>query len=247
MKKVLLLILPALIIVGCSQHNAYVEEVVNNGDEIEEINAYVEEVVDNGDEMEEIFEGILEPKSVEDLFMQSLLVVKGQTQGTPNSFIIESVNGVTSVFTDYQFKVDYIYRGSDDNKIINIRVQGGIVGNRKEIYNPTPDLEYDGEMILFLYKPGRGGGFNTEGDYYYVLGLPQGLFKKYEGKWKSSMGTVLTEEDIEQKSKVYPVDEYWFRNEYLENLKRNLDNDMITEEEYNKWTKEIDVFAKIRE
>ena len=64
----------------------------------------------------------------------------------------------------------------------NIRVQGGIVGNRKEIYNPTPDLEYDGEMIPFLYKPGRGGGFNTEGDYYYVLGLPQGIFKKVRRK-----------------------------------------------------------------
>ena len=61
------------------------------------------------------------------------------------------------------------------------------------------------------------------------------------------MGTMISEEVIKQKSKVYPDDEYWFRNEYLENLKRNLDNDMITEEEYNKSIQEIDVFAKIIE
>ena len=45
-----------------------------------------------------------------------------------------------------------------------------------EVYEHSPVLSGENEYLLFLYKPARGGAYNTDGDYYYILGLTQGTF-----------------------------------------------------------------------
>lgn len=36
------------------------------------------------------------------------------------------------------------------------------------------------DVVLFLYQPNTGGGYNTLGNYYYIVGVNQGVFYKHQ-------------------------------------------------------------------
>lgn len=191
--------------------------------------------------------GALAKMDLDELLTESSLVVKGTVTDDRKSFQIRSVNGGVSIFTDISFQVSEVIRGETENDTITIRVQGGTVGNTTEIHEHDP-IPYDAgqELLVFLYKPGRGGSYNTEGDYYYVLGLTQGVYAVSEEGYVSSTGAQITEKEVYSMArKSSPVDENYFRNEYIENQKRNLENGFITQEEYDTYMENIDVYAKI--
>ena len=181
--------------------------------------------------------GTLVERNFEDLYEQSALIALGTVTEKSEAFQIQNVSGSIANFTDYSFKINSTLRGNADNDTVTVRVQGGTVGNYTEIYEFSPDLEKNKEYLLFLYKPGRGGAYNTEGDYYYVLGLTQGSFSEDQtGNFISQSGEKLTHDNLiatldSEESK--PVDENYFRNEYIENQKRNLQNGFITQQEFD--------------
>lgn len=190
--------------------------------------------------------GTLAEKSLDDLFEQSALVVTGNVSGKSNAFQIKSVSGSVANFTDYQFTIDNALRGFSEDNVITIRVQGGTVGNYTEICEFSPDLVQNHEYLLFLYKPGRGGAYNTAGNYYYILGLTQGAFEKDEtGNFVSFSGESLRDEVLISSHNAVPVDEGYFRNEYIDNQRKNLENGFITQEEYDELMANIDQYATI--
>ena len=198
-------------------------------------------------------EGTLEEKSEDQLFEQSSLIIRGTVNEDAKMFRIQSVSGQTGNFTDYQITVQDVLRGSTDDEIVTVRVRGGTAGGVTEICSPVPVLNAGEEYLLFLYQPGRGGAFNTEGDYYYVLGLPQGTFQRAattvepqaSDVFVSQTGTQMTYGHILSRAGEYPVDPDYFRKAYLENQKLNLENGFITQEEYRKSVENVDVFAGV--
>ena len=193
-------------------------------------------------------EGALAYVSVPELFQDASLIVEGTVVGNTDAFRIESVSGNFGNYTDYQFQINSVLRGEPANGAdsVDIRVQGGTVGNVTEEYSGSPEFEVGENYLVFLYQPGRGGSFNTEGDYYYVLGLCQGVFAKDENEqYLSQSGEKLTDDYLIQPINDVPVDPDHFRNEYIENQRRNLENGFLTQEEFDQLMRDIDVYAEI--
>ena len=186
--------------------------------------------------------------SVPELFQDASLIVEGTVVGNTDAFRIESVSGNFGNYTDYQFQINSVLRGEPANGAdsVDIRVQGGTVGNVTEEYSGSPEFEVGENYLVFLYQPGRGGSFNTEGDYYYVLGLCQGVFAKDENEqYLSQSGEKLADDYLIQPINDVPVDPDHFRNEYIENQRRNLENGFLTQEEFDQLMRDIDVYAEI--
>ena len=168
-------------------------------------------------------------------------------------FQIQSVFGQIGNFTDYKITVQGVLRGSTDDEIVTVRVRGGTAGGVTEICSPVPELNAGEEYLLFLYQPGRGGTFNTRGDYYYVLGLPQGTFQRATRTAEPQTSDVFTSQTgyeisysrILDRANEYPVDTDYFRKEYLANQKLNLENGFITQNEYQKSIENIDAYASV--
>lgn len=195
-------------------------------------------------------DGSLAYVSISDLFNDSTLIVEGTISDKSDAFQIESISGSIANFSDYQFDISSVLRGnlSDDADSVEIRVQGGTVGNYTEIYSGIPDFNIGDNYLVFLYQPGRGGSFNTEGDYYYVLGLCQGVFSLNEhGQYISQSGEELSNDYLIQTLSTddEPVDPDYFRNEYIENQRRNLENGFISQDEFDQLMRNIDNYATI--
>ena len=198
-------------------------------------------------------EGTLEEKSEDQLFEQSSLIIRGTVDEAIKIFQIQSVFGQIGNFTDYKITVQDVLRGSTDDEIVTVRVRGGTAGGVTEICSPVPELNAGEEYLLFLYQPGRGGTFNTRGDYYYVLGLPQGTFQRATRTAEPQTSDVFTSQTgyeisysrILDRANEYPVDTDYFRKEYLANQKLNLENGFITQNEYQKSIENIDAYASV--
>ena len=63
----------------------------------------------------------------------------------------------------------------------------------------------------------------------------------------SQTGHVLALDTILKRADEYPVDPDYFRNEYIENQKLNLQNGFITAEEYQKAMDGLDIYAIIKD
>jgi len=193
--------------------------------------------------------GTIVERDLNDLMEKSCLVAEGTVIDSSESFQIKSSTGAIANYTDYNFKISDQLRGETEATEVTIRVQGGTVDEYTEIYEDSPSLEVGDTYLVFLYKPGRGGAFNTDGDYYYVLGLTQGIFtENSDGDYISQSGvTVSTYELQKELTSVndLSIDELYFRNEYIENQKRNIETGFITQEEYDTLMENIDNYATI--
>lgn len=122
------------------------------------------------------------PYTLDDLIEQSNLVVRGTVKNISDPFMIRGVNGIGELtYTDYDIDVSEVVRGNlpSDTRSVVVRMEGD-PSNNLMIYESAPILDKEREYLLFLQKPGMGGGFNTEGDYYYILGLRQGVYENAE-------------------------------------------------------------------
>lgn len=193
----------------------------------------------------EYINGQLPEMTTEDLFVQSSLAARGTVTEVAPSFVVESASGMRLIYTDYIFSVAEAVRGTA-GETVTVRMPGGTVGRLKQVYTIGPELKEGEEYLLFLYQPNQGGGFNTEGDYYYILGLTQGTLSSADGEiW-------IDQEDREmnlpQALLAYgdiPIDEDFARKAFVRAQKDDLAQGKITQEEYDQRMAELDVYAAI--
>ncbi len=233
------------------------------------------------------------PYTVNELIERSTIVVKGTVEEISSPFTVRGVGNIGELqYTDYTISISEIARGENtDLSSVVVRMEGN-PADGTIIYEDAPILEIGKEYLLFLQKPGVGGGFNTEGEYYYIIGSRQGVYEKSEGMatfsaqdneevYISQQVLLVMEESEEgipeihrrniksvsignedsdsvlqwssfaervKKAEEYmPVDEQYNRKELEKNCRINLDNGMITEEEYEMAIRMLDQFAEIVE
>jgi len=197
--------------------------------------------------------GTLVDYTIEELISDSNLIIRAKLKDASETFQIQSAEGeAISNFTDYYFEIEEIIAGEcSDDTAVTVRIEGGTVDDFKLIVDEAPEVPYDSEVILFLYKPNMGSGFNTEGDYYYILGLNQGIFvnsaEKYsnDSMYCNENNDKLTVDELSQmisnsKTPAEGVDMY---NEFLANAKANLEEGVITEEAYNEMVSLSRIYA----
>ena len=83
-------------------------------------------------------------------------------------------------FVDYTFAVKQVYRCGQEKEPqeLTIRVEGGTYQDITVNASGSPSLEIGKEYIVFLYRAPKNGGYETEGEYYYVTGFEQGVFQE---------------------------------------------------------------------
>lgn len=205
--------------------------------------------------------GLIAEQSVEELEKSSTAVLLGKIVDKSNAFEITSVTGTTSNFTDYYLEVLKSYRGDkSEGDTVSIRLNEGIVGNLEVIDETGPTFEIGQEYVVFLYNPGVGGDFNTEGDYYYVNGVTQGVYpyngedeliSEFDAEKDDTNADELKLRIEELKNNIqivneeYPVSEINLRQEIIDNLTHNYENRFITEEQYNETIEQLDMYATI--
>lgn len=190
--------------------------------------------------------GIIVKRDLNNLFETSHLVAVCTITSQPTSFAVQCVDGGTAILNDRFAKVERIISGTSYDDIITIRLQGGTVGNRTEIYTANPVLEVGKQYLIFLNQPDMGGGFNTAGDYYYVSGLFQGVYEvTADNTFVSSTGTQLTADSFVVPVHVKENEPFSMRTEYLANQKINFENGMYTQEAYEAALAAVDQYAII--
>ncbi len=213
--------------------------------------------------------GTVEGLTQDDLIERSCLVTIG-TVVDSESFQIKPANGAdASVFTDYTVKVSDILRGELEADSIAVRVQGGKTETLATVAGEEAKLEDGRTYLLFLYKPERGGNYNTEGDYYYVTGAFQGAYE-IDTDMSVSMNTSLlsdaemddiqcvnskdteTEwslkdavENVQEINNEHPADVNYMRDQAHENMRANVESGMMTQEEYDQAIAEEQQYATI--
>lgn len=191
-------------------------------------------------------------KTPEQLLEESDLIAVCELREVSDAFQIQYAGGDSSAvmnFTDSYFETTEILRGDppDDSGIITVRTQGGMVDNWSVIMSDKYEFQYDKKYLLFLVHAGMGGGYNTEGDYYYLNGSWQGIFPLEEttanslkasseiienGRGTDSIQLDAVRSEIEALNKIGPPDENAAYERVMENQKANLDSGWITQEEY---------------
>lgn len=196
--------------------------------------------------------------SEEDLMEMSALVVHGRVVGRTQAFTVEnSFYGASTIFTDYFVEVYEVLRGEVDSTTITVRVEGGATSERTLITTFTPTFIRGGEYLLFLTVP-SGDAFDTQGDYYYIIGGSQGVFERNPiQRFSDGEGdinfiqyeTPIFKFDImELRSEIEEVNiatpiptEYVLRQQGIDALKRTVANGVLdlTDEELEEWIYEL--------
>lgn len=208
--------------------------------------------------------GTLVAMDQEDLMEQATLVIRGKVAGQSDAFRVSPVfGGDPTIFTDYYVEVYEVLRGdsASPSDTITVRIQGGTVDNLRVIAEEAAELNADDEVLLYLYTPGMGSGYNTEGDYYYIVGVNQGAYvldesseimkfsasddESFVNKEGEKVDFQETKEEVENFSEIVPVDEDAVYNDFLETCNKNLKSGFITQEEYDRLLAETREYATI--
>ena len=193
----------------------------------------------------EYINGQLPEMTAEDLFAQSSLAVRGTVTEIGPSFAVESASGMRLIYTDYTVAVAEAVRGTA-GETVTVRIPGGTVGRLEQIYTIGPELSIGEEYLLFLYQPNMGGGFNTAGDYCYVLGLTHGVLTSADGEtWTDQEGQTLHLPQALAAYGSFPIDRDYARRTFVESQQESLAQGRITREEYDQRMAELEVYAVI--
>lgn len=187
----------------------------------------------------------LVPITEDDLFRKSHLIVRATAEDDGNSFYVKNSYGVERIYTEHVFNVSETLRGEQKDKVV-VRTDGGEVNGDKKIYSPAPEIKKGSEYLLFLYNPGYGGSFNTDEDYYRILGSTQGIFESSDGENyvpQYEVNEALDMETVRERADEYPIDKDLFRNEFIENQKSNLASGFIDREEYDRIISDMEIYA----
>lgn len=218
-----------------------------------------------------VVSGLLVELSGEDLYERSTLVIRGKVVGQSDVFQIKPVTGGdASNFIDYYVEIYEVLRGdsSQENDVVSVRIEGGMINGLNVIVEEAPNINADDEVLLYLYRPGRGSWYNTKGDYYYVVGERQGAFvldetaetkdrvesdqldevfvsKNHEGIIYAEATYTEIARQVKDYTDKNPVNENIDYEITLENMKSNLESGFITKEEYDRFLLEDEIYATI--
>jgi hypothetical protein len=166
--------------------------------------------------------------------------------------ILPVFGGDFSIFSDFIFEIENSYlhaNATPENSSVSVRIHGGTVDGLNVIVEEAPVLEVGGKYLLFLYRPGRGGGYNTVGDYYYVNGASQGIYIMNENEYTRQLsGTNIEIEVLQSLIAEYEATgtpRITALEEFTQNQIRNLDSGAITEEEYETFITNANTYATI--
>lgn len=98
--------------------------------------------------------GLIAYESVDDLFAQSSLVAVGTMTKQSAAVQIQHASGIgTANFTDYTFALTNVLQGRANGDAVTVRVMGGTVGNRTEIYEGSPAFEKTRSIFSAFTSP----------------------------------------------------------------------------------------------
>lgn len=185
--------------------------------------------------------------SDEEVVQRASLVILGVVSKESKPFGIRSVGGGDPVkYSDFTVKITDVIRGTAPGDSVAVRVSDTA---RKDYAKQ----KVGDKVLLFLYQPKMGGGCNTKGDYYYIAGNYSGIYFQDENAGKrilrDSHGNALEWNDFMQNIKKlceqYPVNENYNRDEFRKNQKSNLESGFISQQEYDSFLAEENMYAEI--
>ena len=204
---------------------------------------------------------ILPAMTQEDMIEQSTLIVRGTVTAQSEPFqIAPTTGGDPSNFIDYTVSVIEVLRGDSSKQSVTVRVEGGTVNGMSTVAEEAPELPANTELLLYLYQPGMGTMYNTEGDYYYVTGMYRGVytldtkettarFINERNESDPDLEAVWQADEVEAAIRTYtqshPVDETAIRDEAIQQYEDELSSGAITQDEYQQAIQEIDTYATI--
>lgn len=204
--------------------------------------------------------GLLAAMDLEELAESSHLVAVCRLKEVSRPFRVRACggegNGGVKTYTDYYFEVLETLRGQASGPVIAVRSQGGQVGNLDVDVDDALRFQEEGSYLLFLRQPGMGGGYNTEGDYYYVTGGVQGMYLCGEASSLDDPGVSLrnaytgeslsvdaVRELLDQVNESHPPQPEKAKEKYLQSLRERVGVDGYTQEEYDQAAASIEVYA----
>lgn len=199
-------------------------------------------IKNNKASMSQVCSTIAGYKTLDELAEKSNAVVRARFVDKTDSFEIKPVFGdSTQEFADYHFIVSNVLKGNIDNSnnMIDVRVRS----NENQLFDKKDDL------YLFLYKPDMGSGYNTKGNYYYLTGTNQGIFRLQDGLLLNDNGISVPVSNFEGVVKYHDESDEFFslKEQFLSNLKENLESGFIGQNEYERLLKETEDYAVIIE
>jgi hypothetical protein len=199
--------------------------------------------------------GSLAEKDLTQLILYSDIVVTGRVIEKSEAIKIRPVTGGDySLFTDYYIKAIDVLKGENTFEInmqIPVRIQGGKTDNLEVIVEEAPELIIGEEYLLFLFRPGRGGGYNTEGNYFYITGAVQGIYSVVNHGETQFFISQMDNPELTIENVISRINENIHievktkMEEFLENNLRNLESGFITEDEYYQFIEGANTFATI--
>lgn len=169
-----------------------------------------------------------------ELLQMSSLVVLGTVEEESEPFTIRGVSNIgEQLYTDYRVSVAETVRGiTPDSETVVVRLKGN-PDDTSVVYEDEPILDVGSEYLFFLQKPDVGGGFNTTGDYYYVIGSRQGVYEKLD-----TAATLSADLDSVGNETMFMNQEELLINESIDGgvlkvQKRSIGRDIISDSEAN--------------
>lgn len=200
-------------------------------------------------------ESLLRGYYYEDLLHETPIIVVAEVTEIAEPIQIQHASGDAAVnnFTDYTITVSDVLRGEMAiGDSLTVRLEGGEVNGLNVVSEDAPTLALGDQRLFFLYQPNMGGGYNTEGDYTYIVGVNQGVFTEADSTYHNITELSLTldslREDLnalspeETQAAIDPQRPY---HEFLENQQHNLDNGMISQAEYDRLLEEAQTYATV--
>lgn len=193
--------------------------------------------------------GQLPDYTIEEWAERSDLIVHGTIVDVSDPYEIESVAGERSIFTDYMIEPQTVLRGNTKEDMITLRMHGGRLGRKETIVEDNPDISVGDEAVFFLWQPNMGGGFNTAGnDYYYLRGF-QVYFKTDDPTYFETDRGVGLDLDAfpQQLATIEDINPNRHKENSLKAMQQNVEEDMLTQKEYDIMVKSMNAYAHVVE
>lgn len=206
--------------------------------------------------------------SREEMTEASDLIVKGRIIDKKDLQIKPAFDGGRVLeATDYYVELSDVLRGEAEAETVTVRVIGTPADDIEYVSNILPVLFPGQEYLFLLYQPGMGGGYNTEGNYYYIMNSNMGVYENSGGTYLQVLETVdaydaqtqtIAEtkeeiiadydtytQDVMRINETSPAAPGHAKEATFDVMKSNLETGWISQEEYDAMAKESEIYASI--
>ena len=208
---------------------------------------------------EPVFSG--EPELLPPLDETSGLIISS-LYASITTFELERDSNLIAVCTykedSHGFQVEEVLRGqAPEDGILTLRQDGGRVGDVLSNDTHRHTFQKEALYLLFLRKPTTGGGFNTQGEHYYLTHTLDGVYPMgndvlYTSGMDMSVASAQSEmvfslqklrEDLESVNQEYPAEVDYAHQQSLENMEENVRTGMMTQEELDEYLEQSKQYA----